>query len=135
MYKFFKENKVWGIPGTLVIILGIFFFQVMINVEINDWYGLFYGQIQESLSEPNSVPLKDFYTTLVKFCLLAGLWVIISVLVKFFSSHWTFRWRTAMVKHYHKSFSEKIIEGSSQRVQEDTFEVCKTCRRPWSEPC
>ena len=124
MYKFFRDNKVWGIPGALLIVLGIFS-QVMIDVKINKWYGLFYGQIESSLKVPNSVSLSDFYGTLLEFCLLAGLWVLISVVVKFFASHWVFRWRTSMVKSYHKTFSGVKIEGASQRVQEDTLKFAR----------
>jgi peptide/bleomycin uptake transporter len=124
MYKFFKDNKKWGVPGAVFIVFGIFC-QVMISVEINEWYGLFYGQIQDSLSKPNSVALGSFYSTLLQFCLLAGMWVVISTIVKFFSSHWTFRWRNSMVNQYHKNFSENKIEGSSQRVQEDTLKFTR----------
>jgi peptide/bleomycin uptake transporter len=124
VYSFFKENKQWGIFGTLFIVLGILS-QVLIDVQINDWYGLFYGQIEQSLKNPNSVALSDFYWTLGKFCLLAGTWVVSAVIVKFFASHWVFRWRTSMVGHYHKNFGKSKIEGASQRVQEDTLKFAR----------
>jgi len=127
MFDFFTSRRwlYWGVPGALLICFTIFM-QVRIDVMINDWFGVFYGQIESSIKTPNSVPLNDFLVTLLDFVYLAGIWVAISVAVKWFVSHWTFRWRSSMVETYHKKYHKAAeLEGSSQRVQEDTLKFAR----------
>ena len=52
--------------------------------------------------------------------------MIVAVLGDFFGRHYIFRWREAMTEYY-QSHWEKVrhIEGSSQRIQEDTMRFAK----------
>jgi len=53
---------------------------------------------------------------------LAAMYVGVAVVVSFFTSHYLFRWRTAMVEWYHSVYNyARTIEGAAQRVQEDTI--------------
>jgi peptide/bleomycin uptake transporter len=57
---------------------------------------------------------------------LAAIYVGVAVLVSFFTSHYLFRWRTAMVDWYHSVYDRaRKIEGASQRVQEDTIKFSR----------
>ncbi len=69
MFKFFTQKKwfLWSIGGTLLI-LGATWYQVQLDVRINEWFGEFYDTLQKALTEPNSVSEKDFITYLFTLC-------------------------------------------------------------------
>jgi len=97
-------------------------FQVQLDVMIHEWFGTFYDTVQQELAEPNSVRVGDYYTQLATFLKIAMVFIITAVAVAFFTSHYVFRWRTAM-NDYYVSLWPKVrhIEGASQRIQEDTM--------------
>jgi peptide/bleomycin uptake transporter len=111
----------WSVAGSALIIF-ITWFLVQIDVEINAWFRSFFDLIQKALAEPNSVSAAEYYGQWLTFAKLAGIYVVVVVLTDFFTSHYVFRWRTAM-NNYYMSIWEKVrhIEGASQRVQEDTM--------------
>ena len=47
MFKFFTEKKwfLWSIGGTLLI-LSATWYQVQLDVQINEWFGEFYDTLQ-----------------------------------------------------------------------------------------
>ena len=52
--------------------------------------------------------------------------MVLSVATDYFTSHWTFRWRTAMADYYHENWTKaRLTEGASQRVQEDTLKFAR----------
>ncbi len=111
----------WSVAGSALIIF-VVWFQVWIDVKINDWFGIFYDTIQKALAEPNSVSAPEFYGQLFTFAKYAGVAIVVAVLNAFFVSHYVFRWRTAMNDRYVNMWSKiRDIEGASQRVQEDTM--------------
>jgi peptide/bleomycin uptake transporter len=111
----------WSIPGTALIVF-VVYFQVQVSVAINAWYGPFYDLIQAALAKTSTVTLPQFYTQLATFAGIAFVAVAVSVLNRFFASHFIFRWRTAMNNYYMENWGRlRKIEGSSQRVQEDTM--------------
>lgn len=111
----------WSILGTALIIF-VTWFQVHLDVLINDWFGNFYDSIQQALAKPNSITAGDYYGQLLTFGQIALVAVTLSVFTRFFVSHWIFRWRTAMNDYYTGLWSRvRHIEGASQRVQEDTM--------------
>ena len=82
--------------------------------------------IQKALAEPNTVTLEEYFGGLWSFISLAMIYVAIAVLVSFFTNHFLFRWRTAMVDWYHSVYDKaRKIEGASQRVQEDTIKFSR----------
>ncbi|MEZ5653074.1 MAG: peptide antibiotic transporter SbmA [Burkholderiaceae bacterium] len=111
----------WSVVGSAVIIF-VTWFQVELDVMINQWFGTFYDMIQSALGKPNSVSITDYYAQLLTFGKIALTYITVVVLVNFFISHYVFRWRTAM-NDYYMSMWERVrhIEGASQRVQEDTM--------------
>ena len=127
MFKFFTERQwaIWAYLGS-VIILSSLWVQVQIDVKINEWFGEFYDMIQKALAEPNTVTLEEYFGGLWSFISLAMIYVAIAVLVSFFTNHFLFRWRTAMVDWYHSVYDKaRKIEGASQRVQEDTIKFSR----------
>jgi len=108
------------------IILSSLWVQVKIDVKINEWFGVFYDMIQKALSEPNAITLQEYFTSLLSFITLAGVYIALYVAISFFTAHFLFRWRTAMVEWYHSVYDKaRTIEGASQRVQEDTIKFTR----------
>ncbi|MEL6124921.1 MAG: peptide antibiotic transporter SbmA [Pseudomonadota bacterium] len=112
---------VWSVGGSALIVF-ITWFQVQLDVMINEWFGRFYDIIQRALTEPNAVTPEEYYAELATFLYIAMIFIISAVLGAFFTSHYVFRWRTAMNDRYVDLWSRvRHIEGASQRVQEDTM--------------
>ncbi|MEM1276165.1 MAG: peptide antibiotic transporter SbmA [Pseudomonadota bacterium] len=115
----------WSVGGSAVIVFATWF-QVQLDVMINEWFGTFYNTIQEALTEPNSVEASDYYAQLVTFLSIAMVYIVTAVIVAFFTSHYVFRWRTAMNDRYVALWPKvRHIEGASQRIQEDTMLFAK----------
>ncbi len=127
MFKFFFDSKwsFWAWPGAIIILSKIWF-QVQIDVKINEWFGEFYDMIQNALAEPNSITIDEYWASLFSFITLAGIYVALAVIISFFTNHYLFRWRTSMVEWYHSVYDKaRKIEGASQRVQEDTVKFSR----------
>ena len=127
MFKFFTEPKwyLWAWAGS-ALILSSLWVQVQIDVKINEWFGEFYDMIQKALGEPYAITISEYWASLFSFITLAGIYVALAVAVSFFTAHFLFRWRTAMVEWYHSVYDQaRTIEGASQRVQEDTIKFSR----------
>jgi peptide/bleomycin uptake transporter len=116
----------WSILGSALILFTTYF-QVQVNVAINGWFGPFYDMVQAALAKSRPVTLAEFYTQLSTFASIALIAVVVAVMTRFFVSHYIFRWRTAMNEFYVSHWPRlRIIEGASQRVQEDTMRFATT---------
>ena len=127
MFRFFiiKKWLIWSWLGSLVILSSLWI-QVKIDVKINEWFGKFYDMIQKALAKPNAITLSEYWESLFSFISLAGLYVAVYVVISFFTAHYLFRWRTAMVEWYHSVYDDaRKIEGAAQRVQEDTIKFSR----------
>ena len=127
MFRFFTTRKwiLWAWLGS-TIILGSLWLQVEIDVKINEWFGVFYDMIQKALATPNAITLEEYFESLLSFITLAGMYIALYVAISFFTAHFLFRWRTAMVEWYHSVYDQaRTIEGASQRVQEDTIKFTR----------
>ncbi len=111
----------WSVFGSAAIIF-VTWFQVQLDVMINDWFGTFYDLVQQALAKPNSVSVGEYFGQLLTFGKIALVAITVAVVTRFFVSHYIFRWRTAMNDHYMSLWDRvRHIEGASQRVQEDTM--------------
>ena len=127
MFKFFTNKKwfLWAWIGSFIILSSLWV-QVVIDVKINEWFGVFYDMIQKALAEPNAVSIEEYFASLFSFITLAGMYIAVYVAISFFTAHFLFRWRTAMVEWYHSVYDKaRKIEGASQRVQEDTIKFTR----------
>jgi peptide/bleomycin uptake transporter len=127
MFRFFTIKKwyLWSWIGSLVILSSLWI-QVKIDVKINEWFGEFYDMIQKALGSPNAITIDEYWESLFSFITLAAMYVGVAVIVSYFTSHYLFRWRTAMVEYYHSVYEKaRKIEGASQRVQEDTIKFSR----------
>jgi len=127
MFRFFRLKKwmMWSWIGSFIILSSLWI-QVKIDVKINEWFGEFYDMIQKALAKPNAITIEEYWSSLLSFIILAAIYVGVAVIVSFFTSHYLFRWRTAMVEWYHSVYDRaRKIEGASQRVQEDTIKFSR----------
>ena len=127
MFRFFVIRKwfLWSWLGSLVILSSLWV-QVKIDVKINEWFGKFYDMIQKALAKPNAITIGEYWESLFSFISLAGLYVAVYVIISFFTAHYLFRWRAAMVEWYHSVYDKASkIEGAAQRVQEDTIKFSR----------
>lgn len=116
----------WSIWGSYFIIFTTYF-DVQVSVLLNNWRRPFGDLLQNSLTGKPGITEWDFYSLMITFWSIAFLNVGVFVVVRFFVSHYVFRWRTAM-NEYYMSVWQKVrhIEGASQRVQEDTMRFATT---------
>jgi peptide/bleomycin uptake transporter len=64
---------------------------------------------------------------MIIFAQIAFLSMFVSILTDFYTSHYIFRWRTAMNDFYMSKWEKlRHIEGASQRVQEDAMRFSST---------
>ena len=127
MFRFFAIRKwfLWSWLGSFVILSSLWV-QVKIDVKINEWFGKFYDMIQKALAKPNAITIEEYWESLFSFISLAGLYVAVYVIISFFTAHYLFRWRAAMVEWYHSVYDKASkIEGAAQRVQEDTIKFSR----------
>ena len=104
------------------VIIFATWFQVQVDVMINDWFGTFYDMVQKALGTPGAVTQTEFFGQLATFAGIALVAITVAVITRFLVSHYIFRWRTAMNDYYVANWQRlRQIEGASQRVQEDTM--------------
>ena len=116
----------WSVGVSAVLIFFIWF-RVQLDVMINNWFGTFYNMIQQALGKPGAVTQEQFFGQLAAFAGIALVAIATSVVTAFVSSHYIFRWRTAMNDYYVANWHRlRHIEGASQRVQEDTQRFATT---------
>jgi peptide/bleomycin uptake transporter len=113
--------------GVSAVLIFFIWFRVQLDVMINNWFGVFYNMIQQALGKPGAVTQDQFFGQLWAFAGIALVAITTSVLTNFVTSHYVFRWRTAMNDFYVANWQRlRHIEGASQRVQEDTQRFAQT---------
>jgi peptide/bleomycin uptake transporter len=116
----------WSV-GVSAIIIFFIWFQVQLDVMINNWFGTFYNMVQQALAKPGAVTQAEFFGQLATFAGIALVAITTAVLTAFVTSHYVFRWRTAMNDYYVANWHRlRHIEGASQRIQEDTQRFATT---------
>ena len=73
MFKFFTQKQwfLWSILGSIFILISTWY-QVQLDVKINEWFGEFYDTLQKALTTPNSVTETEFIGYLFTFAKIAG---------------------------------------------------------------
>lgn len=109
----------WSILGSSLLVY-LSYASVQVSVVINAWYGPFYDDIQKALGGNGAISATQLYSHFVVFCTIAFPYIAFIIANKFFTSHFIFRWRTAMNEFYINRWKQvRHIEGASQRIQED----------------
>ena len=125
MLKSFFLNKkwlIWAWGGGLFLLLSLLV-QVTITVKINEWYKGFYDLLQK----PTENDVSMFWDKILEFVYLAMPYVVLATFTAYFTRLYAFRWREAMTFDYIPIWSSGRVkvEGSAQRLQEDTMRFAK----------
>jgi peptide/bleomycin uptake transporter len=116
----------WSV-GVSAVLVFLLWFQVQLDVMINGWFGTFYNMLQQALAKPGAITLEQFMGQQATFAGIAMVYIFTAVLTAFLTSHYVFRWRSAMNDFYVAHWSRlRHIEGASQRVQDDTQRFATT---------
>lgn len=117
-----KEWVLWAYGGALLLLCSLSF-QVWLTVKINEWYGGFYNILQK----PSEHSMETFWNELWVFYYIAIPYVVIAALTNWFTRQYGFAWREALTFSYLPRWKnvEHDIEGSSQRIQEDTYKFAR----------
>ena len=103
------------------VILFVVWFQVQLDVMINNWFGSFYDMIQKALATPNSVTQAEYFAQLWTFLVIAMVYITVAVLNTFLVSHYIFRWRTAMNDYYVANWqrlrASRALRSVSRRIR------------------
>ncbi len=111
----------WSVLGS-ALILFLTYFSVQISVALNHWRRPFGDGLQNALTGEGDVTAEYMYGLFVQFAEIAAIAMVIFAIMRFFVSHYIFRWRHAMNDYYISHWSKlRTVEGASQRVQEDTM--------------
>ncbi len=122
-WLFYGRNKwyIWSVVGSAIILV-VTYFLVQISVWLNNWYGEFFDLVQQSLQDPGSVTADQYYGSMLTVFYVLMATILVRVVFSFFTSHYVFRWRTAMNEYYMNNWAKlRHVEGAAQRVQEDTM--------------
>lgn len=124
-FFFARQWMHWSIVGSALILFATWY-KVELDVKINEWFGRFYDLLQKALAKPGSITLDDYMSQMGTFFEIAGIAMVLSVLLDFFTKHFVFRWRMAMNDFYAANWHKvRQVEGASQRVQEDTLRFAR----------
>ena len=138
MLKSFFLNKKWALWswGGLIVLISSLYFQVLMTVAINTWYGKFYDLLQKAadyVDKPQE-GIDLFFKQLVSvdyilkgfngdpsFVVIAFPYIGLAIFTGWFSRIYGLRWREAITFSYIPRWQivEYEIEGASQRIQED----------------
>ena len=138
MLKSFFLNKKWALWswGGLIVLISSLYFQVLMTVAINTWYGKFYDLLQKAAdySDKPQEGIGLFFKQLVSvdyilkgfngdpsFVVIAFPYIGLAIFTGWFSRIYGLRWREAITFSYIPRWQivEYEIEGASQRIQED----------------
>ena len=125
MLRSFFLNKKWlwwSWGGGLLLALSLLI-QVTITVKINQWYKGFYDVLQK----PMDYSISVFWDKIFEFTYLALPYVVLATFTAYFTRLYAFRWREAITFDYMPLWTSGNvkIEGSAQRLQEDTMRFAK----------
>lgn len=125
MLRSFFLNKKWlwwSWGGGLLLALSLLI-QVTITVKINQWYKGFYDVLQK----PMDYSISVFWDKIFEFTYLALPYVVLATFTAYFTRLYAFRWREAITFDYMPLWTSgnAKIEGSAQRLQEDTMRFAK----------
>jgi len=122
--SFFLKKKwlLWSWGGSLLLTFSLLV-QVTITVQINQWYKGFYDVLQK----PMEYSIAVFWDKIFEFTYLALPYVVLATFTAYFTRLFAFRWREAITFDYIPVWTDGniIVEGSAQRIQEDTMRFAK----------
>lgn len=115
---FYRRKWLYWAYGGGIILLASLALQVWLSVLINRWYGQFYTLLQFATQHD----VSEFWDSIWVFTKIAVPYVLVATITNWFTRIYALRWREAMTFDYIPRWRivTEDIEGSSQRIQQDT---------------
>ena len=90
MFLFFKQKQwaLWSWGGSIAILLTLWY-QVQLDVQINEWFGSFYDMIQQALKGEGDITLTQYFGELATFGKIAAIYIAVALSVSFFTQQGT----------------------------------------------
>lgn len=115
----------WFAWFGLAVLLAHSAFVADLKRRLNAWYGTFYDLLQtgaELASGPAPDAQQSVRDQLVAFCWIVAPLLVAHPVSRYIRSVWILEWRLCLVKVYMSRWDPdaRMLEGSSQRIQEDT---------------
>ncbi len=118
----FSEDR-WSARGLLLLVVGLNVATVYVMVLLADWNRLFFNALQE-----RNYP--DFLHLLVRFAVLAGVYIVCAVYALYFNQMLQIRWRRWLTEVYYRDWladrsyyvlqlEKSEAENPEQRIQDD----------------
>ena len=90
---YWRSEERWQARGLLAVIIGMVLGLVYLNVLFNQWNNLFYNALQEK-------NFDEFLHQLLRFCLLAAIYILVAVYRTYLRQLLYIRWRTWLTRQY-----------------------------------
>jgi putative ATP-binding cassette transporter len=119
---YWTSEEKWSAWGLLLSVIGLNVGNVYISVRINEWNNSFYNALQAFNG-------KEFFHQIGVFCILAGLFIAISVYALYLSQMLRLRWRRWLTdrylgawlgnRAYYQLQLQNTTDNPDQRISED----------------
>src|SRR5262245_48027793 len=118
----FSEER-FSARALLIAVIGLTLGMVYMNVQINEWQNLFFNTLQDKNK-------AEFYRQVLRFSMLATLWIVMAVYSQYLTQMLQIRWRRWLTDKYLKewladrTYYPMLLKGEQtdnpdQRVAED----------------
>src|SRR5262249_26091006 len=94
---YWSSEERWQARGLLALIIAMVLGLVYLNVQINQWNNLFYNALQNK-------QFDEFLRLMLRFCVLAGIYIFISVFRTYFRQMLYIRWRSWLTRQYSRDW-------------------------------
>jgi vitamin B12/bleomycin/antimicrobial peptide transport system ATP-binding/permease protein len=130
---YWYSDERWSARGLLAIVIGLNLGLVYVEVLLSYWQNDFYNTLQ-------SKDEADFYTQMIKFCWLAGIFIVVAVYRLYFRQMLQIKWREWLTQEYvgdwigQQTFYRLQLTNSGtdnpdQRIAEDLNIFCEQTLR------
>ena len=119
---YWTSEEKWSAWGLLLTVIALNLGNVYITVRINEWNNSFYNALQAFNGE-------EFFRQIGVFCILAGLFIAISVYALYLSQMLRLRWRRWLTRQYlgawldNRAYYQLQLQNTTdnpdQRISED----------------
>src|SRR5690348_3236164 len=90
---YWRSEERWQARGLLAVIIGMVLGLVYLNVLFNQWNNLFYNALQDK-------NFDEFLHQLLRFCILATIYILIAVYRTYLRQMLYIRWRSWLTRQY-----------------------------------
>lgn len=119
---FWSRKWLWWAYGGGLLLFLLLYAQVRISVLFNELYGKYGDLLQEAIQRGEG-GLKEFWGLTLQWFYLALIYIALAAFTNYLARLYAFYWRKALTYDYLPRLKNvPMIEGESQRIQEDTRE-------------